>query len=116
MTSVCCYIIDTVNDMRPYTPTIQFDEASKEMAWLMIGSHNLSRMAWGDSTSKTSPLKIDNFEISVLFLPSLLPEGLGRVRFVPTVREGRPYLPPGLHHRDTTCGSDAVLAFPIPFR
>ena len=42
--------------------------------WLLLGSHNLSGPAWGTETQKRQ-LRINSFELGVIFLPSLLPQG-----------------------------------------
>jgi tyrosyl-DNA phosphodiesterase-1 len=38
---------------------------------MVVGSHNLSRAAWGSLQFQQSELWIANFELSVLLLPSL---------------------------------------------
>lgn len=43
--------------------------------WMLLGSHNLSRPAWGYTTDKGRKLTIGSYELGVMFLPSLLPPG-----------------------------------------
>jgi tyrosyl-DNA phosphodiesterase 1 len=42
------------------------------VAWVVVGSHNLSAAAWGRLERAGSQLRIRSFELSVLLLPSLL--------------------------------------------
>ena len=43
--------------------------------WLLLGSHNLSGPAWGKELKTKRKLDVDSYELSVMFLPSLLPPG-----------------------------------------
>jgi tyrosyl-DNA phosphodiesterase-1 len=46
--------------------------AGQRIAWLLLGSHNMSMAAWGQTLkSKPFELKIMSYELGVLFLPSL---------------------------------------------
>jgi tyrosyl-DNA phosphodiesterase-1 len=42
--------------------------------WMILGSHNMSKAAWGFET-KAGSLTIGSYELGVMFLPSLLPPG-----------------------------------------
>lgn len=43
--------------------------------WMLLGSHNLSRPAWGYATDQGRKLTVGSYELGVMFLPSLLPPG-----------------------------------------
>ncbi len=45
--------------------------AGDELAWVLLGSHNLSRAAWGELQKKGATLFIRSYELSALFLPAL---------------------------------------------
>jgi len=45
-----------------------------QLLWVVLGSHNLSGAAWG-KLNNDGRLRIDSYELGVMFLPSLLPPG-----------------------------------------
>mmetsp|Transcript_17985 Transcript_17985/g.41772 ORF Transcript_17985/g.41772 Transcript_17985/m.41772 type:complete len:187 (+) Transcript_17985:231-791(+) len=53
---------------------MRHSDAGDEIAWILIGSHNLSIAAWGEIQNKTTEpfLAINSFELSVLIHPALL--------------------------------------------
>jgi len=81
----------------------RYHAPSGELAWFLLGSHNLSPGAWGQELrTKHATLKIKMFELSVLLLPSLVPNC---TRMVTTAARG-----------GTRAGlSGGVLALPVPF-
>lgn len=43
------------------------DSGSKELQFLYLGSHNLSKSAWGEKQAGTEALQVFSFEIGVVF-------------------------------------------------
>ena len=81
----------------------RYHAPSGEVAWFLLGSHNLSQGAWGQELrTKVATLKFTMFELSVLLLPSLVPNCM---RMVTTAARG-----------GTRAGlSGGTLALPLPF-
>jgi tyrosyl-DNA phosphodiesterase-1 len=58
--------------------------ASRELCWLYVGSHNLSKSAWGEvqrppgAAFVRPQLRVASFELGVLFLPRLVGRVAGR--------------------------------------
>ena len=88
----------------------------QHLAWLYLGSSNLSRAAWGEVTGQGSAVKVTmkSFELGVVFVPSLLTGingNAGPLRMVTTVSTeaaaagGRAGVTP-----DGRC-----LALPVPY-
>jgi tyrosyl-DNA phosphodiesterase-1 len=50
---------------------LRFDPATKQIAWLLQGSHNLSVAAWGRLEIEGTQLYVPSYELSALSLPSL---------------------------------------------
>lgn len=44
----------------------------REVSWLYMGSHNLSKSSWGEEQLQGKQFKVLSFEIGVVFLPSLV--------------------------------------------
>lgn len=76
-----------------------------KMSWAMTTSANLSTGAWGQVQQNGQQIMIRNFEIGVLFLPSLTAEALGASK-VEFVGSGAPSI-------EIKDGS-ATVAFPLP--
>jgi tyrosyl-DNA phosphodiesterase-1 len=49
----------------------RFDAADGAIAYLLLGSHNLSRAAWGERVLQGNALRCKSYELSVLLLPRL---------------------------------------------
>ena len=81
----------------------RYHAPSGELAWFLLGSHNMSQGAWGQELrTKVTTLKFTMFELSVLLLPSLVPNC---ARMVTTAARG-----------GTRAGlSGGTLALPVPF-
>ena len=81
----------------------RYHAPSGEVAWFLLGSHNLSQGAWGQELhTKVATVKFTMFEMSVLLLPSLVPNCM---RMVTTAARG-----------GTRAGlSGGTLALPLPF-
>ncbi len=61
----------------PHIKTFLRQACDGTMAWLVLGSHNLSGAAWGALERGGSQLLVRSFEMSVLLLPTLVnPLGL----------------------------------------
>ncbi|KAI8622110.1 tyrosyl-DNA phosphodiesterase I [Chytriomyces sp. MP71] len=55
----------------PHVKTFsRVNEATKELAWLLVTSHNLSKAAWGSLELKGTQLFIRSYEIGVLIMPA----------------------------------------------
>jgi hypothetical protein len=80
----------------------RFHAPSGELAWFLIGSHNVSVGAWGVRAPYGATMHIKSFELSVLLLPSLVP---GCTRMVTTAARGG--TPAGL--------AGGVLALRVPY-
>jgi len=102
--------------MMPHIKT--YCRVSKDqLAWFMVGSHNISKAAWGES-QKGDKFHVRHYELSVLFLPSKFPWGHRNLGFrltdsfkpmrAPKRRPDKSFLV------RRKFGTNAVL-FPIPF-
>jgi Tyrosyl-DNA phosphodiesterase len=47
------------------------DSSLPELAWVVIGSHNVSMQAWGMLCYNGAALKVSSFEMSILATPAL---------------------------------------------
>ncbi len=48
-----------------------YNRRGNELAWVLLGSHNLSQAAWGALEKNETQLHIRHYELGVLLLPSL---------------------------------------------
>lgn len=55
----------------PHIKTYTRFSKSGNLAWVLLGSHNLSKAAWGTLQKNKTQLMIRSYELSVLFIPSL---------------------------------------------
>jgi tyrosyl-DNA phosphodiesterase-1 len=86
--------------------------AGTRLAWLLLGSHNMSMAAWGQTLkSRPHELKIMSYELGVLFLPSLAGgSGAGGVQLLTTAGSG------GSGALRAGLSSDGrTLALPLPY-
>ncbi|KAK9862018.1 hypothetical protein WJX84_001427 [Apatococcus fuscideae] len=56
----------------PHLKTYTRHTSEGEMAWTMMGSHNLSKAAWGTLQKKGTQLSILSYELGMLFTPTVL--------------------------------------------
>lgn len=49
---------------------LRYARGTRQLAWLYVGSHNLSKAAWGALQHSGSQLTVKSFELGVLLLPS----------------------------------------------
>ena len=77
------------------------DDESR-IQWMYMGSHNLSKVAWGDWQLDGLHLRIASFEIGAMFLPSVLSRVSGREISSLTLDEDKQ--------------SDSSILMPIPFQ
>jgi tyrosyl-DNA phosphodiesterase-1 len=58
-------------DVAHMKSVVRFEPATKRIAWLLQGSHNLSVAAWGRLEIEGTQLYVPSYELSALSLPSL---------------------------------------------
>ena len=90
--------------------------ARRELAWAMIGSHNCTKAAWGSWTSSArDKLTCLSYELSVMFLPSVL-KAAGTKRWSVVLNDWMdvPLRTSLVVDCSTTNTAEAVV--PIPFR
>ncbi|KAJ3106081.1 tyrosyl-DNA phosphodiesterase 1 [Phlyctochytrium planicorne] len=65
------------NDSMPHIKTFaRVNEDSGDLSWLYIGSHNLSKAAWGTLQSNGAKLYIRSYELGVLLHPTLFKKSI----------------------------------------
>jgi tyrosyl-DNA phosphodiesterase-1 len=45
---------------------------ARELSWMYMGSHNLSKSSWGEEQLQGRQFKVLSFEIGVVFIPALI--------------------------------------------
>ncbi len=93
-------------NVSPHIKTMFRLKAGRELLWMYMGSHNLSKASWGEEQLQGKQFKILSFEIGVVFLPSLVSRCAGSPVTL-LLGNGNASDPPRAHGQ---------IIMPIPYR